>query len=85
MYANKYWNFGDAVYWARYVYKYEARTAFRKCCFECYHDSTCDYFVDAHSHCFYGRFSYTGTQLGGWTDRTTVYVKNGTIQILSFL
>ena len=64
MYANKYWNFGDAVYWARYVYKYEARTAFRKCCFECYHDSTCDYFVDAHSHCFYGRFSYTGSQLG---------------------
>ena len=79
IYDPKYWHFNDAVYWAKWVYKYESRPTFRKCCFECYHDDTCDFFVDVHSHCFYGRYSYTGSQITSHTNRVNLYVKNGSI------
>ena len=84
MYNPNYWSHYDAVWWAKWVYKYDWRPYRRECEFECFYDTNCDFFVDAHTHCFYGRFSYTGSQLGGWTDRTYMYVKNGKFSSLSF-
>ena len=43
--------------------------------------SGCDFFVDVHTHCFYGRWSYTGAVLGGWTNRVNVFVKKGYLVI----
>ena len=76
IYDPNYRTYGTANWWANYVYKYIYRHNWRKCHFECHHDSSCDFFVNAHTHCFYGSFSYTGTKLGSWTDLTTLYFKN---------
>ena len=69
--------FSETQDWAKWIYKYEGRPVGRKCSFECYHDNNCDYYVDVHGYCLYGRFSYTGGQIIHWTDNTYVYVQKG--------
>ena len=79
IYDPNYYSFGDTYSWAKWIYKYEhsSQASFRKCNFECYHDSSCDFFVDVHSHCCYGRYSYTGSQILSWTNNVAIHVKNG--------
>ena len=81
IYDPNYYSFGDTYSWAKWIYKYEhsSQASFRKCNFECYHDSSCDFFVDVHSHCCYGRYSYTGSQILSWTNNVAIHVKNGKI------
>ena len=77
IYTPNYYYYYDTYSWAKWVYKYEWTSNYRKCDFECYHDSSCDYYVKVHSYCLYGRFTYTGGQIIHWTDNTYVYVRNG--------
>ena len=60
------------------IYKIDGSgVTFYKCCFECYYDSTCDYFVHYDSKCYYGRLSYTGGQLINLFNEVTLRLKNG--------
>ena len=74
---DKFWWFNQIQDWNKFVYKYEHRTHTRKCSFECYHDDSCDFYVDVHSYCLYGRYSYTGNTIIGWTDNVNLYNKKG--------
>lgn len=65
------------------IYKIEESSTSWKCFFECYHDDTCDYFVDVHSVCCYGDFQHTGSPATTWTDDVMVYVKNGKPDLLN--
>ena len=65
------------------IYKIEETPTSWKCFFECYHDDTCDYFVDVHSFCCYGDFQHTGSPATTWTDDVMVYVKNGKPDLLN--
>ena len=75
--TDKFWWYDDTHDWAKWIYKYESRHHLRKCSFECYHDATCDFFVDVHGYCLYGRWSYTGSKIISWTDNVQIYNKKG--------
>ena len=77
--TGKFWWYSDTRDWANWIYKYETRAHTRKCSFECFHDDTCDFFVDVHSYCLYGRWAYTGAKIISWTDDVTIYNKIGMI------
>ena len=77
--TGKFWWYSDTHDWANWIYKYETRAHTRKCSFECFHDNTCDFFVDVHGYCLYGRWAYTGAKIISWTDDVTIYNKIGMI------
>ena len=60
------------------TYKYEYRGDLWKCPFECYHDDDCDFYVDVHSYCCYGKWSQdVNSYVVSWSNDVTLYVKNG--------
>ena len=76
-------SFADIIYTSYYLvfhyrtYKYEYRGDLWKCPFECYHDDDCDFYVDVHNYCCYGKWSLTGSHVVGWSNDVALYVKNG--------
>ena len=79
--TGKFWWYSDTHDWANWIYKYESRGHTRKCSFECFHDDTCDFYVDVHGYCLYGRWSYTGNKIISWTDNVSIYNKKGKLHI----
>ena len=64
--------------WDKLIYKiHGSGKTFYGCSFECYHDSSCDYFVWYNDDCHYGRFSYSGSRLINSKVEVYAYLKNG--------
>ena len=64
--------------WDKWIYKIHGsgKTKYG-CSFECYYDSSCDYFVWYNDDCHYGRFSYSGSRLINSMVEVYAYLKNG--------
>merc|ERR1712165_104676 len=71
-------SFSSGNKWYKWTYKYEYRGDLWKCPFECYHDDDCDFYVDVHSYCCYGKWSQdVNSYVVSWSNDVTLYVKNG--------
>ena len=78
IHSPNYWYMSSILNWNKWIYKiHGSGNTFYGCSFECYHDSSCDYFVWYNSDCHYGKFSYSGSELINSMAENYVYLKNG--------